>query len=267
MNAVILPVPSANPHSGIRMTHELQADRLMEKEKILIVDGESRIMRLVRHNLPEGDYFVKGVRGSEKAISEAIYNRPDLILIDLKASSRGGLNVCRELKSNPITDHIPIIIIAAKGRDSDVVAGRRLGADNCLTRPLSTRLLQAVMERILRNNGQHADEGDMVNIDGLVIDPFDHKVILHGAVLRLTGIEFAILHFLAQRPGQVLSRDQITRAVKGRDLHDTDRSLDVQMVQLRRKLGDAGQLIETVRGMGYRFTGMIRSKKKIAGSG
>ena len=79
---------------------------------------------------------MKGIRGPEKAISEAIYNSPDLILIDLKASNRGGLNVCRELKSNPITYHIPIVIVAAKGRDSDIVAGRRLGADNCLTRPL-----------------------------------------------------------------------------------------------------------------------------------
>jgi len=250
------------------MTQELQADRLMAKEKIFVVDSEPRILKLVKHNLPKGDYLVKGVLGSEKAISEAIYNRPDLILIDLKASSKGGLNVCRELKSNPITDHIPIIIIAAKGRDSDIVAGRRLGADNCLTRPLSTRLLQTVMEKILRKKDQHADiENGALNMDGLVIDPFDHKVILHGAVLRLTAIEFAILYFLAQRPGQVLTRDQITRAVKGRDLHDTDRSLDVQMVQLRRKLGDAAQLIETVRGMGYRFKGITRSKKKIAWSG
>lgn len=227
----------------------------MAKEKILVVDGKSRILKLLRRNLPKGDYPVKGVLGCQEALSEAMRNPPDLMVVDLMPQRKGGLDLCRELKSNPKTDHIPIIIVAAKGRDSDTVAGRRLGADGCLTRPLGPRVLQAAVGGILRKKDQQADiEGEVLNIDGLVINPLDRNVILNGAALRLTSIEFAILYFLGQRPGQALTRAEITRSVKGRDLHDTERSLDVQIAQLRRKLGGDARMIETVRGSGYRFT-------------
>jgi DNA-binding response OmpR family regulator len=233
----------------------------MAKETILVVDGKSGILKLLRRNLPKDGYLVKGVLGCEKAVLEAIHNPPDLILVDLTPPGQGGLNVCRELKSNPKTGRISIIILAAKGRDSDIVAGRRLGADGCLTRPLSPRVLQAVVEGILRKkNQQPTIEGDVLNIDGLLINPLDHNVILNDAALRLTTIEFAVLYLLARRPGAVVARDEITRSVKGRDLHDTDRSLDVQISQLRRKLGGDAMMIETVRGMGYRFTPKAKSR-------
>jgi two-component system, OmpR family, alkaline phosphatase synthesis response regulator PhoP len=226
----------------------------MAKETILVVDGESRILKLVRHNLPKGVYRVKGVLGCEKALSEAMHNPPDLMLVDLMPPGQGGLNLCRELKRNAGTGRIPVVILAAKGRDSDIVAGKRLGADGCLTRPLGHSVLRGVLEGILRKKDRQADiEGGVLNINGLVIDPLDHNVVLNGAALRLTPIEFAVLYLLAQRPGEALTRSQITRTIKGRGLHDTDRSLDVQMVQLRRKLGHAARLIETVRGVGYRF--------------
>jgi len=228
----------------------------MEKETIIVVDGKSGVLKMLRRNLPREVCTVKGVFGCEKALLEAIHNPPDLILVDLTPPGQDGLNVCRELKSNPKTGHIPIVIVAAKGRDSDVVAGKRLGADGCLTRPLSPRVLQAVVEGALRKRDQPADiEGDILTINGLMINPLDHNVILKGKALRLTTIEFAVLYLLARKPGQVITRGEITRSVKGRDLHDTDRSLDVQISQLRRKLGEAAGMIETVRGAGYRFKG------------
>ena len=228
----------------------------MEKETIIVVDGKSVILKLLRRYLPRDVCTVKGVFGCEKVFSEVIHNPPDLILVDLTPPGQDGLSVCRELKSNPQTAHIPIIIAAAKGKDSDIVTGRRLGAEGCLTRPLSPRVLQTAVEGVLRKKNQQADiEGDILTINGLMINPLDHNVILNGTALRLTTIEFAVLDLLARRPGQVFTRDEITRSVKGRGLHDTDRSLDVQISQLRRKLGADARMIETVRGMGYRFKG------------
>jgi two-component system, OmpR family, alkaline phosphatase synthesis response regulator PhoP len=229
---------------------------LMEKETIIVVDGKSVILKLLRRYFPRDVCTVKGVFGCGKVLSEVIHNPPDLILVDLKPPGQDGFSVCRELKSNPQTARIPIIIAAAKGRDSDVVTGRLLGAAGCLTRPLSPRVLQTVVEGVLRKKNRQADiEGDVLTINGLMINPLDHNVILNGAALRLTTIEFAVLCLLARRPGHVFTRYQITRSVKGRNLHDTDRSLDVQISQLRRKLGADARMIETVRGMGYRFKG------------
>jgi two-component system, OmpR family, alkaline phosphatase synthesis response regulator PhoP len=228
--------------------------RLMAKEKILVVDGESDILEVVRHNLPKDAYQVKGVLACEKTLSEAIHNQPDLILVDLVPQGESGLSICRELKSNPETGHIPIIILAAKGEDSDVVTGLELGVDGYLHRPFSPRVLKAMVKAVLRKNGQRADiEGSVVNRDGLMIDPVSHNAALNGAALTLTATEFALLHLLAQKPGRVSSREEITRSVKGRDYPATDRSVDVQIMALRRKLGDSGSLIETVRGIGYRF--------------
>jgi two-component system, OmpR family, alkaline phosphatase synthesis response regulator PhoP len=226
----------------------------MAKEKILVVDGESGILELVSNNLPKDVYQVKGVLACEKALSEAIHNPPDLILVDLMPQGQSGLSTCRELKSNRKTDHIPIIIFTAKEKDSDIVTGLELGVDGYLNRPVSGRILKAMVRAVLRKKSQQADdEGGVVNRDGLMIDPLNHTAILHGAALSLTATEFALLHFLAQRPGNVSSRNQITRSVKGRNYPDTDRSIDVQIRALRRKLGDSGRLIETVRGIGYRF--------------
>lgn len=226
----------------------------MAKEKILVVDGESGILELVWQNLPKDAYQVKGVLGFKEALSEAIHNPPDLVLVDLVSQGREGLRICCELKTNPETGHIPVIILAAKGDDSDIVSGLEFGVDGFLHTPFSPRVLRAMVRSALRKKGQPAGaEGDVVKIDGLMIDPLSHDVILNGAALALTATEFAVLHLLARTPGRLLTRDQITRSVKGRDFQNTDRSLDVQIVQLRRKLGEAARMIETVRGMGYRF--------------
>ncbi len=233
----------------------------MTKERILIVDGESGILELVRDNFPRRLYRVKGVLSYGKALSEAVKYSPNLILIDLMAPRESGLNVCRELKNSPKTEHIPIIILAAKEDDSDIASKIRLEVDGWLARPISPHALQAAVEEILQTKSAQADESYMLSISGLVINPLNREVMLNGAELKLTPIEFAILYLLARTPGQALTRDQITRSVKGRGLHETDRSLDVQMVQLRRKLGDAAQLIETVRGMGYRFRRSPEARK------
>lgn len=226
----------------------------MAKEKILILDDKADILELVGYNFIQDAYQVKGVLTGEEAVMEAADNPPDLILLNLKLPGLDGLRVCRELKSNSKTRHIPIIMLSATGEDADIITGLELGADDYILKPFSPRVLLARVRAVLRKNRLQEDlEDALVNVHGLTIDPVRHKVLLNGTPLTLTAIEFRILHLLAQKPGWVFSRGQIIRSVKGQDCSVTERSVDVQIVALRKKLGNAGKLIETIRGVGYRF--------------
>lgn len=226
----------------------------MARQKILVVDDEADILELVGYNLARDGYQVKGALTGEKALTEVADNPPDLILLDLMLPGVDGLDVCRKLKSNSKTSQIPIIMLTAKGEDADVVTGLELGADDYITKPFSPRVLLARVRAVLRRR-QIQEDGEevVVNIHGLSIDPARHEVILDRKPITLTATEFRLLHFLARRPGWVFTRDQIIGSVKGQDYPVTDRSVDVQIVGLRKKLGEAGRLIETVRGVGYRF--------------
>jgi two-component system alkaline phosphatase synthesis response regulator PhoP len=226
----------------------------MAKEKILVVDDEADILELVGYNLARDGYQVKSALTGEKALAEVVNNLPDLILLDLMLPGVDGLDVCRTLKSNSKTSRIPIIMLTAKGEDADVVTGLELGADDYITKPFSPRVLLARVRAVLRRRQIQEDVEDVVvNIHGLSIDPARHEVLLDRKPITLTATEFRLLHFLARRPGWVFTRDQIIGSVKGQDYPVTDRSVDVQIVGLRRKLGEAGRLIETVRVVGYRF--------------
>jgi two-component system phosphate regulon response regulator PhoB len=165
-----------------------------------------------------------------------------------------GLEVTRVLKSDPLTRSIPIIMLTAKGEEADIVAGLELGADDYVTKPFSPRVLTARVRAVLRR-GRSAgtEEPDVIRFDDLVIHPGRHQVFSGDREIPLTLTEFGILTCLARRPGWVFTRTQIVDAVKGTDYFVTDRSVDVQVVGLRKKLGDAGSRIETVRGVGYRF--------------
>lgn len=226
----------------------------MSKEKILVVDDEEDILELVRYNLVKDGYRVTCVSSGEQAIQKLREETPNVILLDLMLPGMDGLDVCKKLRTNPATAGIPIIMITAKGEDADIVTGLELGADDYLTKPFSPRVLLARIRAILRRNKQEEiDETSVLKIHDIVVNPARHEVLVKGEPLILTATEFAILHFLARRPGWVFSRDQIISAVKGDDYPVTERSVDVQIVGLRKKLGDSGDLIETVRGVGYRF--------------
>ncbi len=226
----------------------------MSKEKILVVDDEEDILELVRYNLLKNGYRVTCVSSGEQAIEKLKQETPQIILLDLMLPGMDGLDVCRNLRSNPATSSIPIIMITAKGEDADIVSGLELGADDYLTKPFSPRVLLARIRALLRRNKlDELDETSVLKIHQLVINPVRHEVLVNGEPLALTATEFSLLHFIARRPGWVFSRDQIISAVKGDDYPVTERSVDVQIVGLRKKLGDSGDLIETVRGVGYRF--------------
>ncbi len=224
------------------------------KEKILTIEDDEDIAELIRYNLAKSGYQTLGEESGEEGLKTARAKAPDLILLDLMLPGMDGLEVCRQLRSDPKTGGIPIIMVTARGEEADIVAGLELGADDYLIKPFSPRVLLARIKTVLRRRSREPmDETSVLHIHELAIHPGRHEVLLKDRPVELTFTEFRIIHFLARRPGWVFTRYQIVEAVRGAGYPVTDRSVDVQIVGLRRKLGKAGDYIETVRGVGYRF--------------
>ncbi len=227
----------------------------MAKELILVVDDEEDIRELVELNLSREGYQIVACETGERALELVRARKPDLIVLDLMLPGVDGMEVCRRLKADSATRDIHIIMLTAKGEEADIVAGLELGADDYVPKPFSGKVLAARVRRLLRKPVDQADAGDVVRIEGVTIDPSRHEVLLDDKPVILTLTEFNILHTLARRPGAVFTRYQIVDKIHGDDYPVTDRAIDVQIVALRRKLGSYGKLIETVRGIGYRFKG------------
>ena len=227
----------------------------MATQRILVVDDEEDLLELVRYNLSKEGYQVRCVATGEAAIQEAKSYLPDVILLDLMLPAVDGLVVCKTLKSHSQTQHIPIVMLTAKTEEADVVSGLELGADDYITKPFSPRVLLARIRAVLRRKvAQSADDDtSTMKVHELVIHPGRHEVLLRGRPVDLTFTEFRLLQFLARKPGWAFSRGQIVDAVKGEDYPVTERSVDVQVAGLRKKMGELGRYIETVRGVGYRF--------------
>jgi len=226
----------------------------MGKEHILIVEDEEDILELIRYNLVKEGFSVTGLTSGETVLDTVKAKPPDLILLDLMLPGIDGFEVCRGVKRNPDTRHIPIVIVTAKGEEIDIVTGLELGADDYITKPFSPRVLLARLKTVLRRKQRESVEPDAVlQIAGIQIDPGRHEVRVKGKPISLTFSEFRILHTLALRPGWVFTRDQIVDAVRGEGYAVTDRAVDVQIVGLRKKLKSESECIETVRGIGYRF--------------
>lgn len=226
----------------------------MAKERILVVEDEEDILELVRYNLAKEGYRVTTAATGEQALDAAASQPPDLVVLDLMLPEIDGLEVCRRLKREERTQCVPIVMLTAKGEESDIVTGLELGADDYVTKPFSPRVLTARIKAVLRRNAQaEPTEQDTLTTKHLVIHPGRHEVHMDGHLVELTFSEFRILHFLARRPGWVFTRYQIVDAVRGPDYPVTERAVDVQIVGLRKKLGKLGTCIKTVRGVGYKF--------------
>jgi two-component system phosphate regulon response regulator PhoB len=224
------------------------------KKEIFVVEDEEGILELLRYNLTREGFAVSSAADGEDAVAAIPRKLPDLILLDLMLPGLDGLGVCRALKKNPKTAGIPIVMVTAKGEESDIVAGLELGADDYITKPFSMKVLVARVRTILRRKEERAaDKNAVIRIHDLVINPGRHEVLVKGKPVEMTASELKILHYLTSRPGWVMTRQQIVDAVRGEDYAVTDRSVDVQIVGLRKKLGARAELIETVRGVGYRF--------------
>jgi DNA-binding response OmpR family regulator len=226
----------------------------MSKETILVVDDEEDILELIRYNLGREGFGVRCAASGEEAHGIIAAENIDLLILDLMLPGMDGLELTRRLKSEPPHGELPIIMLSARGEEADIVAGLELGADDYITKPFSPRVLIARVRSVLRRRSiPPEDTADVLQIHDLVIHPGRRSVTMDGEPLDLTFTEFQVLAFLARRPGWVFTRTQIVDAVRGDDYPVTDRSVDVQIVGLRKKLGPAGRYIETVRGVGYRF--------------
>lgn len=225
----------------------------MAGESILVVEDEEDIAELVVYNLEQDGYCVSVASCGEEGLRLARHNPPDLLLLDLMLPGVGGLEVCRSLRSDPATAALPIIMVTAKGEEADIVAGLELGADDYITKPFSVRVVTARVRSVLRRRGETPiDDEQPLRVAGVDIHPGRHEVTAAGEAIDLTATEFRILHFLAKRPGWVFTRYQIVDGIRGANYAVTDRSVDVQIVSLRKKLGEHAGIIETVRGVGYR---------------
>ena len=226
----------------------------MARVRILVVDDEPDILELIRYNLTRNNYDVTGVGSGEEAFASVRMSPPDLVVLDLMLPGVDGLEVCRRLRNDARTAGIPVIILSAKGEEADVVTGLELGADDYLTKPFSPRVLLARIKAVLRRQQSEPDADDaVITHHDLQIHPGRHEVQVADALVQLTLTEFRILHLLARRPGWVFTRNQILEAAQGDDSSVTTRAVDVHIVALRRKLGPSGDLIETIRGVGYRL--------------
>ena len=226
----------------------------MSKKTIFIVEDEEDILDLLKYNLTREGYVVAGATDGAEAVKAIQRKIPDLILLDLMLPGLDGLEVCRMLKKDQRTEAIPIIMVTAKGTETDVVTGLEMGAQDYIAKPFSMKVLIARVRTILRRKQERPSERDaVVKIHDILIDPSRHEVLVKGKCVELTFSEFSILHFLAGRPGRVMTREQIVDAVRGADYAVTDRAVDVQIVGLRKKLGARADYIETVRAVGYRF--------------
>jgi two-component system, OmpR family, alkaline phosphatase synthesis response regulator PhoP len=226
----------------------------MARETILIIEDEPDLAELVAFNLRKEGFDVVVARTGEDGLKLAVSKNPSVVLLDLMLPGLSGLDVCRMLRSDETTHHLPIIMMTARSEEIDVVTGLEIGADDYLTKPFSQRILAARIRAVLRRrrNQDKADK-ETVEVGELKIDLIRHQVSRARDQLDLTPTEFELLLTLARRPGWVFTRSQLIDALRDGQQVITDRAIDVQVANLRKKLGDGGEMIETVRGVGYRL--------------
>jgi two-component system phosphate regulon response regulator PhoB len=225
----------------------------MARETVLIVEDEEDVLELVRYHLDRDGYHIETATSGEEALTKAKAKLPNLVILDLMLPGIDGLTVCKKLKNDSKTEHIPVIMLTAKGEETDIVTGLEMGAEDYVTKPFSPKVLVARVRRVLHRVVSRDLERNPIRIHDLTIDPARREAFVSDQPVSLTCTEFNILYALAKRPGVVFTRYQIVDMVHGDNYLVTDRAVDVQIVGLRKKLGICSYYIETVRGVGYRF--------------
>ena len=239
------------------VTEPKRSRQINSDTNILLVEDEQDLLELLRYNLSREGFSVETAMTGEDGLKKAreLGKQLDLVLLDLMLPGIDGLEVCRTLKGRDHTSGIPVIMLTAKGEESDIVRGLEFGADDYITKPFSPRVLLARIQAVLRRSegASNDEDSSVIQIGSVQIDTDRHEVLVKGEHVTLTATEFKLLSLLASKAGRVFTRQQIIETIHEGYAAVTDRSVDVQVVSLRRKLGEAGRNIETVRGVGYRF--------------
>ncbi len=226
----------------------------MSKPLIVIVEDEADIQDVIAYNLKRDGYEVLTASRGDEGLSLIQAKMPDLVILDLMLPGIDGLTICQQLRTDPKTKNLPIIILSAKEEEADVVIGLGFGADDYVPKPFSPRELLARVKAVLRrSSSQETVKQDQIRRGELIIDIDRHQASLRGIGIKLTATEFKLLTVLASHPGRAFSREQLLNRVVGDAVVVVDRNIDVHIRSVRKKLGDQTGLIETVRGVGYRF--------------
>jgi len=226
----------------------------MMTKKIIVIEDEEAIQELLHYNLNKEGYDITCVENGEEGIKTAKKELPDLIILDLMLPGIDGLEACKILKNDPLTEHLPIVMLTAKGEEADIIVGLELGADDYIIKPFSPRVLLARIKAVLRRKAtKPLNDDETVRYKKLTLKPGPHKVLIDNNNVDLTPSEFKLLHILMKKPGWVFTRSKIVDVLRGNQYAVTDRSIDVVVVGLRKKMGICSEYLQTVRGVGYRF--------------
>jgi two-component system, OmpR family, alkaline phosphatase synthesis response regulator PhoP len=225
----------------------------MSKGNLLVIDDEKDLVELIRYNFEQEGFKVIGAADGESGLSLAFIEKPDLIILDLMLPGMDGLEVCRQLRDNNGTSRVPIVMLTAKTSESDRVVGLEFGADDYVSKPFSPRELSARVKAVLRRSAEFGKQPANIVHGSLFINPTGHQVRCKDKTVDLTPTEYRLLHFLATHPDFVYSRDALIDGALGRNVTVLGRTIDVHVMSLRRKLGECGNKIETIRGFGYKF--------------
>jgi len=230
----------------------------MTDKKVLIIDDDKKLFSMVKNYLERDGYIISGAFDGEAGLDLSQKDNPDLIILDLMLPKIDGLEVCREIRKK---SNVPILILSARGEETDVVVGLEVGADDYISKPFSLRELSARVRALLRRSGKtiqkEKSRNDILKFKTFSINLKKHEVIVDEEKIELTATEFALLTLLASNPGRVFTRDQLLDEIRGRELTPFDRSVDIHISHLRQKINDTAKepvYIITVWGVGYKFS-------------
>lgn len=227
---------------------------MASRKSVLVIDDEKDIRELLQYNLSKEGYDVSTAKTGEEGFEAARSKKPDLVILDLMLPGVDGLEVCRMLRANASTKHLPVLMLTAKGSETDQIVGLELGADEYIVKPFSVKVLLARVKNIFRSREKRSEAPLVMKTGPLTVDRDRHTVLLQGKEIILTNLEFRILSFLVENRGRVFSRDQLLDGVWKGEGFVVDRTVDVHVRSIRQKLGKHREMLETVRGAGYRFS-------------
>lgn len=251
----LIVAPAERPASERQRVHKSKADKHMSDEKrVLIIEDEADLADLLGYNLRKAGYRADVANDGNSGFQRAVDERPDLVILDVMMPQLSGLQVARLLRTDPKTSAVPILMLTAKGEETDQIAGLQVGADDYVTKPFSMKVLLARVEALLRRNRGGPGEdaaADILSLGSVRLDLSNHEASVGGQPIKLTLTEFRLLAALLRKPGKAIRRADLMYSAMGPGVLVTARTIDVHMAAIRKKLGDSGSMIRTVRGVGY----------------